>query len=259
MILLIIWTGAAMKVAHIILEMLSGNRSRFRIVQQRTIPAFDMALKIVVVGASAYLFMLIWGIDPTAWLASAGVIGIAVGFAARDTLANFFSGIFIIADAPYKIGDYIVLDTGERGMVKQLGMRSTRLLTRDDIEITVPNAVMGNAKIINESGGPWEKERIRLPIGVAYGSDVDEVEALLVRIAGEHAEVIQQPAPRARMRAFGPSSLDFELLAWIDHPELRGRILHELNKAVYKGLNEAGVQIPFPQSDVYIRSMPGKD
>jgi len=259
MILLVIWTGAAMKVAHIILEMLSGNRSRFRIVQQRTIPAFDMALKIVVVGASAYLFMLIWGIDPTAWLASAGVIGIAVGFAARDTLANFFSGIFIIADAPYKIGDYIVLDTGERGMVKQLGMRSTRLLTRDDIEITVPNAVMGNAKIINESGGPWEKERIRLPIGVAYGSDVDEVEALLVRIAGEHAEVIQQPAPRARMRAFGPSSLDFELLAWIDHPELRGRILHELNKAVYKGLNEAGVQIPFPQSDVYIRSMPGKD
>ena len=245
-----------MRVAHIVLEILSSNRNQFAIVQPRTIPAFDMTLKILVVGAAAYLFLLIWGINPTAWLASAGVIGIAVGFAAKDTLANFFSGIFIIADAPYKIGDYIILDTGERGMVKQVGMRSTRLLTRDDIEITIPNAVMGNAKIINESGGPWEKERIRIPIGVAYGSDVDQVEQLLTRIAAEHPEIVKSPGPRVRFRTFGPSSLDFELLGWIDHPELRGRIAHELNKAIYKGLASAGIQIPFPQTDVHIRSMP---
>lgn len=258
MILLVMWTGAAMKTAHTILEILSSNRHRFTIIQERTLPAFDMTMKIVVFGASAYMFMLIWGINPTAWLASAGVIGIAVGFAARDTLANFFSGIFIIADSPYKIGDYIILDSGERGIVKQVGMRSTRLLTRDDIEITIPNAVMGNAKIINESGGPWEKERIRVPIGVAYGSDVDEVETLLAKIALDHPEIVRNPAPRVRFRAFGPSSLDFELLAWIDHPELRGRIVHELNKAIYKGLGQADIQIPFPQSDVHIRSMPGK-
>jgi small-conductance mechanosensitive channel len=259
MLMLIMWTGAAMRVAHIALEMLSNNHARFHIVQPRTIPAFDMTMKILVVGAAAYLFMLIWGINPTAWLASAGVIGIAVGFAARDTLANFFSGIFIIADAPYKIGDYIILDTGERGMVKQVGMRSTRLLTRDDIEITIPNAVMGNAKIINESGGPWEKERVRLPIGVAYGSDVDQVEEVLERIARDHPETVKEPAPRVRLRTFGPSSVDFEVLAWIDHPELRGRVVHELNKAIYKGLNEAGIQIPFPQSDVHIKSMPKPD
>jgi small-conductance mechanosensitive channel len=256
LLLLLLWTGAAMRVAHIVLEILSSNRNQFAIVQPRTIPAFDMTLKILVVGAAAYLFLLIWGINPTAWLASAGVIGIAVGFAAKDTLANFFSGIFIIADAPYKIGDYIILDTGERGMVKQVGMRSTRLLTRDDIEITIPNAVMGNAKIINESGGPWEKERIRIPIGVAYGSDVDQVEQLLTRIAAEHPEIVKSPGPRVRFRTFGPSSLDFELLGWIDHPELRGRIAHELNKAIYKGLASAGIQIPFPQTDVHIRSMP---
>jgi small-conductance mechanosensitive channel len=259
LVMLVLWTSAAMRVAHIVLEILSENRARFTLVQPRTIPAFDMTLKIVVVGAAAYGFMLIWGINPTAWLASAGVLGIAVGFAARDTLANFFSGIFIIADAPYKIGDYIILDTGERGMVKQVGMRSTRLLTRDDIEITVPNAVMGNAKITNESGGPWEKERIRIPVVVAYGSDVDEVEAVLERIAREHPETVKQPVPRVRFRQFGPSSLDFEVLAWIDHPELRGRVVHELNKAIYKGLIQAGIQIPFPQSDVHIRSMPDRD
>jgi small-conductance mechanosensitive channel len=256
MVMLLLWTGAAMRVAHLVLEILSRNREQFRIIQPRTIPAFDMTLKILVVGAAAYLFLLIWGINPTAWLASAGVIGIAVGFAAKDTLANFFSGIFIIADAPYKIGDYIILDTGERGMVKQVGMRSTRLLTRDDIEITIPNAVIGNAKITNESGGPWEKERVRIPVGVAYGSDVDAVEELLVSIAMANPEVVKNPAPRVRFRLFGPSSLDLELLAWIDHPELRGRIVHQLNKAVYKGLNEAGIRIPFPQTDVHIRSMP---
>jgi small-conductance mechanosensitive channel len=255
-VLLLVWTRAAMKVAHIILEILARFRHRFEIIQPRTMPAFDMALKILVVGAAAYLFMLIWGINPTAWLASAGVIGIAVGFAAKDTLANFFSGIFIIADAPYKIGDYIVLDTGERGMVKNLGMRSTRLLTRDDIEITIPNAVIGNAKIINESGGPWVKERIRIPVSVAYGSDVDRVCETLEQVALEHEEVVKDPAPRVRMRAFGASSLDFELLGWIDHPELRGRIVHEMLIGVYKAFAREGIEIPFPQQDVHVRSMP---
>jgi MscS family membrane protein len=255
-VLLVVWTRAGMKVAHLALEILSHYRHRFDIIQPRTMPAFDMTLKIVVFGASAYVFMIIWGINPTAWLASAGVIGIAVGFAAKDTLANFFSGIFIIADAPYKIGDYIVLDTGERGVVKNLGMRSTRLLTRDDIEITIPNAVIGNAKIVNESGGPWEKERIRIPVGAAYGSDVDQVCELLMKIALAHPEIMSTPEPRVRLRNFGTSSLDFELMGWIDHPELRGRIRHELHMNIYKGFAEAGVQIPFPQQDIHVKSMP---
>lgn len=257
-ILLYVWTRTAMNVAHILLEILSRYRGRFDLIQPRTMPAFDMVLKILVVGAAAYIFLLIWGINPTAWLASAGVLGLAVGFAAKDTLANFFSGIFIIADAPYKIGDYIVLDTGERGIVKSLGMRSTRLLTRDDIEITIPNAVIGNSKIINESGGPWEKERIRVPVSIAYGSDVDDVCALLVKLALEHPEIVRDPEPRVRLRNLGASGLEFELLGWIDHPELRGRIGHDLNMSIYKGLRAAGIGIPFPQMDLHIRDMPNE-
>ena len=255
-ILLFSWLRAGLRAAHTMLEIIASNRHRFEVIQKRTLPLFDMSVKILLVGAGAYLFLLIWGIDPTAWLASAGVIGIAVGFAAKDTLANLFSGIFIVADAPYKIGDYINLDTGERGKVTHLGMRSTRLLTRDDVEVTVPNAVIANAKIVNESGGPWEKERIRVPVGVAYGSDVDEVCAILERVANEHREIIRNPAPRVRMRAFGASSLDFELLAWIDHPELRGRIRHDLLKNIYKAFKQDGVEIPFPQTDIHVRSLP---
>ena len=254
--LLFSWTKAALKTVHMVLEMIADNQESIEIIQGRTIPLFEMTFKILVVLAAAYALLLIWGINPVAWLASAGVVGIAVGFAAKDTLANLFSGIFIVADAPYEIGDYIVLDTGERGAVTALGMRSTRLLTRDDVEITIPNAVIANAKIINESGGPWEKERIRVPVGVAYGSDVDEICELLKQIALAHPEVSKKPEPRVRMRAFGASSLDFELLAWIEHPELRGWIRHGLLMNIYKGFNEAGVVIPFPQQDIHIKSKP---
>jgi len=257
-ILLFSWLRAGFRTARTVLELVAGNHHRFEIVQERTIPVFDMTIKILLVGMGAYFLLLIWGVNPTAWLASAGVIGIAVGFAAKDSLANLFSGIFIVADAPYKIGDYIVLDTGERGKVTNLGMRSTRLLTRDDVEVTIPNAVIANAKIINESGGPWVKHRIRVPVGVAYGSDVDEVCRVLEDTALSHPEVSKQPPPRVRMRAFGSSSLDFELLAWIDYPELRGRVRHDLLKAVYQAFNQNRIDIPFPQTDIHLRSMPEK-
>lgn len=258
-ILLFSWLRAGFRTAHIVLELVAGHHHRFEIVQERTIPVFDMTIKMLLVGLGAYIFLLIWDINPTAWLASAGVIGIAVGFGARDTLANLFSGISIIADAPYKIGDYIVLDTGERGKVTRLGMRSTSLLTRDDVEVTIPNGVIANAKIVNESGGPWVKHRIRIPVGVAYGSDVDEVCDLMEETARSHPEIVKHPAPRVRMRAFGTSSLDFELLAWIDHPHLRGRLRHELLKNIYRAFNNKGIKIPFPQTDIHLRSTPEKD
>jgi MscS family membrane protein len=258
-VLLFSWLRAGLKTARIVLEAVSSNHHRFEIVQERTIPVFDMTIKIMLIGIAAYFFLLIWGINPTAWLASAGVIGIAVGFGARDTMANLFSGISIIVDAPYKIGDYIVLDTGERGKVTSLGMRSTRLLTRDDVEVTIPNGVIANAKIINESGGPWVKHRIRVPIGAAYGSDVDEVCKVLQEVATSHPKVVKQPTPRVRMRALGNSSLDFELLAWIDHPQSRGIIKHELLMNVYKAFKQNSIEIPFPQTDIHLRSMPEKD
>ncbi|TVS10386.1 MAG: mechanosensitive ion channel family protein [Wenzhouxiangella sp.] len=247
---------SAMRASHIGLEILSRIRDRFEIVEERTIPLFELVITLLIIGAAAYALLMVWDINPTAWLASAGVVGIAVGFAARDTLANLFAGFFIIADAPYKLGDYIVLDGGERGEVTKVGLRSTRLLTRDDVEITVPNSEMANSKIYNESGGRWVKFRIRIKVGVAYGSDVDQVVGLLETIARDHDSVCRDPDPRVRMRGFGDSSLDFELLCWVDHPVERGRVSHELYIKIYKALNDAGIEIPFPQRDVWMR---GKD
>ncbi len=159
------------------------------ILHPQTLPLFENITNIAIFVFAVYIIFSTWHVDMTAWLASAGIVGIAIGFAAKDTLANLFSGVFILADAPYKIGDFVVLDTGERGQVTHIGIRSTRLLTRDDIEVTVPNSVMGNTKIINESGGPGEKYRIRIAVGVAYGSDIDKVREVLVNFALNEEDV----------------------------------------------------------------------
>jgi small-conductance mechanosensitive channel len=255
-ILVLSWMFRGFAVLHILLSTLSLLKDRFEVIQPKTIPLFELVGKILLIGLGSYILLVIWGINPTAWLASAGVIGIAVGFAAKDTLANLFSGFFIIADTPYKVGDFVNLDSGERGMVTHVGMRSTRLLTRDDIEITIPNNVIGNAKIINESSGRWEKSRIRVAVGVAYGTDVKKVCEVLQQVAEQHPELIKDPAPRVRMRAFGASSLDFELLAWIEQPVLRGRIRHELHMQIYDAFNAAGIEIPYAKQDVYIKELP---
>ena len=256
---LVILFGFSLRFCGVLLKLLSDHRERFHFVQVRTLPLFDNLAKIVVFGVVLYLLIKVWGGDITAWVASAGILGLALSFAAKDTLSNLFAGVFILADAPYKLGDFIILDSAERGRVTQIGLRSTRILTRDDIEITVPNAVIGNAKIMNESGGPHEKERVRIKIGVAYGSDIDLVQEVLLDVANGHDEICSDPAPRVRFRTFGPSSLDFELLTWIDEPILRGRLIHGLNCEVYKAFQDQGIEIPYAKQDIYIKELPITD
>jgi small-conductance mechanosensitive channel len=251
------WMTAAFRISTLLLDALSGE-NRFKLVDSKTVPLFDLTSKLVIIMIGSYILLMIWGINPVGWLASAGIVGIAVGFAAKDTLANLFSGFFIVADAPYKIGDYINLDSGERGKVCAIGLRSTRLLTRDDVEITIPNGVIANAKIINESGGPLNV-RIRIVIGVAYGSDVDQVGELLMQAGMEHPEVCTSPEPRVRLRGFGASSLDFNLMCWIRHPQDRGRISNDLNVAIYKLFNLHAVEIPYAKQDLYIKQWPEQD
>jgi small-conductance mechanosensitive channel len=251
-----LWAKAAARFLQLIIELVSRDDSRFTLIQHRTLPLFSNLLVILVVALALYFVFLAWNIDVTAWIASAGILGLAISFAAKDTLANLFSGVFILTDAPFKLGDFIVLDSGERGEVTHIGIRSTRLLTRDDVEITVPNSIMGNAKITNETGGPYERYRIRVKVGVAYGSDIDKVKSVLMDVAASQPEVCKTPAPRVRFRAFGDSSLDHELLCWVDRPILRGRVTHILNTAVYKRFIKEGIDIPFPQRDVYIKTAP---
>ncbi len=257
----VVWSVAVLRVTSALVEGLGAAADRAAWIEARTLPLIDNVAKVVVFGVAIYVLLVSWKLDVKPWLASAGIAGIAIGFAAKDTLANLFGGLFILADAPYKIGDFIVLDSGERGMVTAIGLRSTRLLTRDDVEVTLPNAVIANAKIVNESGGPYEKARIAVTIGVAYGSDVDHVRRVLLETAAAVEDVSRDPEPRVRFTEFGDSALIFRLLCWVEQPVYRGRVLDALNTAVYKRFNAEGIQIPFPQRDVWVRqpagSLPG--
>jgi MscS family membrane protein len=253
----VFWTTAGLRVTKAVLQDLSDNHTRYSLVQPRTLPVFQISGRMMVVSFAAYALLLAWRIDVTAWLASAGIIGIAVGFAAQETLANLFAGISIIVDAPYKLGDFLVLDSGERGRVIDIGFRSTRILTEDDIEIILPNAVMAGAKIINETGGPYEKSRLQVPVGVAYGVDVAAVKAMLVDEMLQ-LDILVRDDPKAmpvvHFTGFGDSSLDLVCKAWIARPETKARALDLLHTAIYQRLQREGVEIPFPQRDVWMRS-----
>lgn len=253
---LLVWTVLTFRVSALLLRLARENRERFSAVRSQTLPLFSNLSKLVLAGISAYLLIVIWDIDATGWMASAGIVGVAVGFAAKDTLANLFAGVFVIADAPYRVGDFIVLGSGERGQVNHIGLRSTRILTRDDIEITIPNSIIASSMVTNETGGPYTKRRVRVKVQVAYGSDVDRVREVLCEIPQNVEWVCESPAHKARFRGFGDSGLNFELLCWIDEPVLRGRTLDALNTAVYKRFMKEGIEIPYPKRDLYVREMP---
>lgn len=254
-IAIFVWYGALSTLLSLVIKVFGGAKDS-KILQTGMRALLHNVMKIILVALTIYFIFLAWKIDVTAWLASAGIVGLALSFAAKDTLSNLFAGVSIIIDAPYKTGDYIILESGERGVVTDIGLRSTRILTRDDVEITVPNGIIGNGKIINEAGGPSEQHRIRVAVGVAYGSDIDHVIETLEKVAADHADVLKIPAPRVRFRAFGDSSLNFELLGWIARPVDRGRVAHDLNCAIYKAFKESGIEIPFPQRDLHVRTMP---
>lgn len=213
---------------------------------------FKNVSRIVVLFFAILWVLLIWEVNLAPIFASAGIVGIAIALAAKDTLANFFGGISVFMDRAYRVGEYIILESGERGEVVQVGIRSTKIQTRDDVMITIPNGIMANSKIINESA-PQPRFRIRLDIGVAYGTDLDMMEELLLTVATENNQVVKQPAPRVRLRTFGDSSVNFQLLLWIRDPREKGRQTHLLLKEVYRVFNENGVSIPFPQQDVTIK------
>ena len=126
-------------------------------------------------------------------------------------------------------------------------------MTRDDVEITIPNSVIGGGRITNQSSGSSKSMRIKLPVQVAYGSDVDELRALLMKIAADESQALDYPEPRVRFRMLADSGLNFDLMVWVRDPSLRGLAVDALNSAIYKELAKAGIEIPYPKMDMYLR------
>ena len=253
-ITIIIWLFVTSKILVMSMDWASRQTASNKVLQRNTLPLFNNLGKIAIGLFGAYFIFLSWDININGILASAGVLGVVLGLAAKDTVSNFFAGIFLMADSPFKEGDYILLDTGERGYVKQMGLRSTRFMTRDDIEITIPNSVIAASKIVNESGGPGEIERVRITLTVSYDSNLDDVKSRLVDTAKRENNVLKDPEPRVRFREFADHGLKLQLLFWIQNPEIRGRTVDAVNSELFKQISEDKISIPYPTMSVHLSS-----
>ncbi len=252
------WAISAVRIAGVMLDHFAAddvtNIDHHRgLLQRRTVPALRIIANSVIVSAGAYFLLLAWGINVSGWLASAGIVGIAVGFAAQDTLANLVAGMSILADAPYELGDFVALDTGEEGVVTRITFRSTRIRTLQDIEVVVPNSVMAGSRLRNLTGGSAVPSRLDIPVGVAYGSDLALVERLLLDVGRSLDHVLQDSAPPdVRFVAFGASSLDHILRVWLPDPGKKIDVVHQANHAIDAAFRAHDIEIPFTKHDVYL-------
>ncbi len=182
----------------------------------------------------------------------AGAVGVGVGFGLKNIASNFISGLLILAERPIAIGDRIEV-AGITGQVRQIRARSTLIMTNDNIAMIVPNEKFIDSPVTN-----WtytdRRVRFRLPVGVAYGSDVTKVREALIAAAREHTATLSDPAPDAFLEKFGDSTIDFQLVVWSEEMSRRpSRFRSDLNYLIYEHLSGAGIEIPNPQRDLHIR------
>lgn len=193
------------------------------------------------------------GIDLTTLQVLAGAIGIGVGFGLQNITNNFISGLIILFERPIKVGDRI--QVGEvSGDVVRIGARATTVKTNDNIEVIVPNADFISTLVINWSHSDREV-RLHIPVGVSYGSNPEEVRDILLEVSASHPGVLRTPAADVIFAEFGESSLNFDLRVWTSSYITKPKILRsDLNFAIQRKFKERGVEIPFPQRDIHIRS-----
>jgi small-conductance mechanosensitive channel len=182
-----------------------------------------------------------------------GAFGVGIGFGLQDIVKNFVSGLILLFERPIKIGDQIQL--GElAGEVTGIGIRASTVRTWEGADVIVPNGNLVSSQVINWTFADSHR-RVDVMVGVAYGTDPKQVLDLLVRVASDHPDILKHPVPVALFLGFSDSSLNFSLRAWTEQADRFIHIRSELTVAVLTALREAGIEIPFPQRDLHVRSI----
>ncbi|MFA7467495.1 MAG: mechanosensitive ion channel domain-containing protein [Desulfotomaculaceae bacterium] len=214
---------------------------------------FTRLLHYMIIVVSILVALPVIGFDLSIFTVFAGVAGIGIGFGVSNIASNFISGLIILFERPIKVGDRIKI--GELHCdVENISIRSTVVRTRNNEHIIIPNSQFIENQVMNWSYGD-PKVREKVLIGVAYGSDVGLLERLLLQTAYEHKDIMDEPPPRVDFLNFGDSALEFRLLYWIPNPVLRTRVKSALNFRINELLQQHGVEIPFPQRDLHLRSV----
>jgi len=203
--------------------------------------------------AGGIILLRVLGLELSKLALVGGALSVGIGFGLQAIVNNFASGLILLFERPLKIGDMVQVGA-EMGEVKKLGLRATVVRTFDNADIVIPNSDLITGRVTNWTLGD-RHIRVKIPVGVAYGTDITKVFEILLRCAEDNPMVLNHPRPRALFLAFGASSLDFELRVWIGEFSDRRQVLSELNQEIESEFADAGIEIPFPQTDLHLRSI----
>ncbi len=234
------------------------------------LPMATRVLRFLLIALGAMLALDRLGINIQPFLAGSAVMGLAISFAARDTLSNLIAGVLLVLDRPFQVGDRIELwsaptETGTWGDVIDIGLRATKIRNPDNLVVVVPNNEIMRRDIVNYTMSGSDI-RLRIPFSIAYESNIERAKALLVEAAGNVDGVKLQPAPVVIVRGFGASEVNLELRVWVTEARARRRIADEITARVLVAFATEGVEIPYPKRELYIREqgaaqrlLPGRD
>ena len=220
---------------------------------------FDLLNKfsgIIIFAVAILLSLDVLGINVVPFVAGAGVVGIAIGFAAKDTLSNLIAGILLIMDRPFEVGDRIEVWSAPRnsatwGDVINIGLRATKIRTTDNIVIIIPNNEIMMRDIVNYTTISTEI-RVRIAIGVSYDTDITKAKSVIVEVAKKAEWVSEEPPPKVVVKNFGDSSVDLELRVWIKDARKRMDTISFMTDNVKKAFDKEGIEIPYPKRDINI-------
>jgi potassium-dependent mechanosensitive channel len=193
------------------------------------------------------------GVELNKFTVITGALGVGVGFGLQNIVNNFASGLILLFERPIRVDDTVEVN-GLVGSVKRIGARSSTIQTFQGAEVIVPNSNLLSNHVINWTlSSPWR--RVDIPVGVAYGSDLQQVMKLLVSVAEQNPKVMRDPVPMAFFLGFGDSALNFELRFWSARQDTWFELKSDVAIGISNALREAGIEIPFPQRDLHLRTV----
>ena len=228
---------------RVLYNLLSRILKRSNVVQAGLQTLVLQAFRLLSIILIAITVLQTLGIDPAALIAGIGVAGIAFGFAARDTVENILSGVSILTDKAFRIGDTLIV-SGTYCVVENITLRTTRLRTPKNEVLVIPNQQMANEQILNHTiAGAL---RIEIPFGIAYKESPQEARRVILETTRNDTRLMEDPEPRVVVTSLNDSSVDLNLWVYVENPKDERQIIYDYTEAIKKALNKAGIEIPFP-------------
>jgi small-conductance mechanosensitive channel len=215
------------------------------VMSRQIVPIAEKIVSLFLMGSALIVILKHFNYDILSLVTALGVGSLAVGMAAKDTLAHMISGFTLMLDRPFRIGDRIQLAGGQTGDVLDIGLRSTKIKTLDNQQLIIPNSDLCNTILTNQAF-PDMRAKGRINVGVAYGSDVERVKELLVTTALEVEAVLREPVPESYFVSFGDSALMMSLFFWVEEYSQLFSVTDKINSNILHRFNEGGIEIPFP-------------